>query len=199
MDKLLELEGEKRSFEERYDILAGEKASLEDKAATLDDSVKRFSLCIEVLVEEKNIFEDRVDRADKQFGEEVENRWSAEDDLGWLLQKVIVSVVDKVVECFEFAVGVKQMKKACMDASVENGMQEVREQVIASMFVLGEAVATTEHIQAMYHIVKEFIKTDFASYLCLGDLVMGGLQQLCDDYDAEDIQVECGSSHAGAS
>lgn len=106
MDKLLEFEGEKRSFEERYDILAREKASLEDKAATLDESVKRFSMCIEVLVEEKNIFEDRVDRADKQLGEEVEKRWSAEDDLGWLLQKVIVSVVDKVVECFEFAVGV---------------------------------------------------------------------------------------------
>lgn len=91
------------------------------------------------------------------------------------------------------------MKKACMDASVENGMQEVREQVIARMFVLGEAVATTEHIQAMYHILKEFIKPGFASYLCLGDLDMGGLQQLCDDYDVEDIQVECGSSHAGAS
>lgn len=41
--RLLELEGEKWSFEECFDLLAGEKASLEDKVAGLDGSVECFS------------------------------------------------------------------------------------------------------------------------------------------------------------
>ena len=36
-----------------------------------------------------------------------------------------------MVESSEFVIGVKQMKMACMAAGVENGKQEVREQVIA--------------------------------------------------------------------
>lgn len=108
--------------------------------------MERFSQCIEVLVEEKKVFEDQVDRAKKHLGEEVAKKKSVKDDLGWLLQKGIFRVVDKVVESSEFAMGVKQMKKVCMATGVDNGKQEVREYVIARMFVLGEAVATTEHI-----------------------------------------------------
>ncbi|CAH1412329.1 unnamed protein product [Lactuca virosa] len=46
--------------------------------------------------------------------------------------------------------GVKWMKMACMAAGVENGKQEIREQVVTGKFVPGEAVATTEHTQAMH-------------------------------------------------
>ena len=42
-DKLLPLEEEKRLFKERYDLLAGEKASMKDKVVALDGSVEHFS------------------------------------------------------------------------------------------------------------------------------------------------------------
>ncbi|CAI9270692.1 unnamed protein product [Lactuca saligna] len=171
--KLLALEVEKCSSEENYNLLVGEMASLEDKVIALDGSVEHLSQRIE--------------------------RKSTEDDLGWLLQKGIARVVDKVVECFEFVIGVNQMKRTCMVAGVENGKQEVREQVIAGKFVPGEAAATTKHIQAMHVVVKAFMEIDFASYLHLCELDMAGLWQLCDDSDAEDSLVEGGSSHAGAS
>lgn len=41
--KLLALEEDKCLFEECYEILAGEKASLEDKVVALDGSMERFS------------------------------------------------------------------------------------------------------------------------------------------------------------
>lgn len=40
---MLGLEEEKRKFEERYELLAGEKASLEEKVANMDGSVEHFS------------------------------------------------------------------------------------------------------------------------------------------------------------
>lgn len=39
----LERERDKRSLEEGYDLLVGEKVSLEDQVATLDGSVEHFS------------------------------------------------------------------------------------------------------------------------------------------------------------
>lgn len=72
-------------FEECYDLLVGEKASLEDKVVALDGSVEHFSQRIEVLVEENKVFEDQVDHANKKLGEEVAKRKSVEDDLGWLI------------------------------------------------------------------------------------------------------------------
>lgn len=170
------LEGDNSSFEESYDILAGEKAYLEDKVGSLDGSVEHFSQSIEVLVEEKKAFEDQVDRANMQFGEEVARRRSMEDNLGWLIHKGIVHVVDKVVECSKFVIGVKWMKMACMAAGIENGKQEVRKQVITGKFVPRDAVATTDHIHAMYAAVEAFMETNFVSYLHLGELDMAGLR-----------------------
>lgn len=63
--KLLALEGERCLLEEHYDLLVGEDASLEDKVVALDGSVECFYQRIEMLVEEKNAFEDQVDRTNK--------------------------------------------------------------------------------------------------------------------------------------
>lgn len=70
-------------------------------------------------------------------------RKNAEDDLGWLLQKEIIHVVDKLVESYEFLMGVKRMKMACMAAGVENGKHEIREQVMAAGVDNMLIVATT--------------------------------------------------------
>ncbi|CAI9259171.1 unnamed protein product [Lactuca saligna] len=144
---------------------------MEDKVVSLYGSVERFCQRMEVLVEEKKVFEDQADCTDKQLGEEVAKRKSVEDDLGWRAWSLVWRMENR----------------------------EVWEHVVAGKFVLGEAVATTEHIQAMNTVVKAFMETDFASYLRLGELDMAGLRQLCDDSNAEDSQVEGGSSHAGAS
>lgn len=113
--RLLELEGEKRSFEEHYNVLEREKDSLEDQVATLDRLVERLSHRIEVLVEEKKVLEVQVERSHKRLDEVV-----AEENLGWLIQKGVVLVVDKVVKSAEFALGVMQMKTKCVAASMEN-------------------------------------------------------------------------------
>lgn len=55
-------------FEKCYDLLAWEKASLEDKVAALDRSVEHFAQHILVLAEDKKGFEDQVDRANLQLG-----------------------------------------------------------------------------------------------------------------------------------
>ena len=86
-----------------------------------------------------------MDHANRQLEEEVTRRKNMEDDLGWLLRKEVVCVVEKVDEISEFAMGVKRMKMVCMAAGVENGKQEVREQFVTGKYVPGEAVATTEH------------------------------------------------------
>ncbi|CAI9301355.1 unnamed protein product [Lactuca saligna] len=118
--RLLELEGEKRSFEERYDVLAGEKASLQD-----------------------------------QLEEEIARRKVVEEDLGWLLQKGIVRVVDKVVKSAEFSLGVRQIKMACVAIGVENGKQVILEQVV-DRIVFREPDTTVEHAQVMHATVKIF-------------------------------------------
>ncbi|CAI9271403.1 unnamed protein product [Lactuca saligna] len=46
---------------------------------------------------------------------------------------------------------------------------------------------------------SESFSMELASYLCPGELDIGGLRQLCDDSDTEEDQPEGGSSHAGAS
>ncbi|CAI9270175.1 unnamed protein product [Lactuca saligna] len=71
--------------------------------------------------------------------------------------------------------------------------------VITGKFVLGEAVAPTEHVQAMHATAKAFMETCFSSYLRLGDLDMACLRQLFDNSDTEDSRAKGGSSYVGAS
>ncbi|CAH1447150.1 unnamed protein product [Lactuca virosa] len=59
--------------------------------------------------------------------------------------------------------------------------------------------ATAEHAQAMHDVIKSFMEMDFASYLLLGELDIGGLRQICDDPDSEEGHPEGGTSHAGPS
>lgn len=53
--KVLGLEKEKQKFGECYDLMAGEKTSVEEQVENLDGSVERFSQRIEALVEEKKV------------------------------------------------------------------------------------------------------------------------------------------------
>lgn len=55
--KVLGLEDEKRKFEVRYDLLDGEKASVEEQMTKLDGFVERFYQWIEALVDEKKVLE----------------------------------------------------------------------------------------------------------------------------------------------
>ncbi|CAI9273484.1 unnamed protein product [Lactuca saligna] len=127
----------------------------------------------QVLVEEKKVLEGQADCSNKRLEEEVA-RWKvAEVNLGWLLHKGIVRVVDKVVESVEFALGVS-----------------------AGKFVSREPNATSKHAQAMHDAIKSFMETDIASYLFLGELDIGGLRQICDDPDYEEGHLENGASHA---
>ncbi|CAI9267547.1 unnamed protein product [Lactuca saligna] len=169
---LLELEREKRSFKECYDLLAREKASLEDNMTALDGL---------------------------RLEEDIARRKVAYEDLGWLLQKGIVQVVDKIFESNEFALGVKRMKMACLIASVENGKQVIQEQVATRKLIFGEMDATAKHAQAIHAAIKSFMETNFASYLRLGELDIGGLRQMCDDPNSEEGHLEGGSSQVGPS
>lgn len=75
--RLLELEGEKRSFEECC-LWAGEKVSLEEQVATLDGSVERFSHQFKVFVEEKRVLEGQADCSNKRLEEEIARKKVAE-------------------------------------------------------------------------------------------------------------------------
>lgn len=57
---------------------------------------------------------------------------------------VIVRLVDRVIESFEFSLGVWRMKAACMAAGVEGGKQVMREQVAIRKFNHGEPSAVVE-------------------------------------------------------
>ncbi|CAH1412212.1 unnamed protein product [Lactuca virosa] len=88
---------------------------------------------------------------------------------------------------------------SCVASGVENGKQVIREQVVAEKFVFREKDATLEHAQAMHAAIKSFMETEFASYLCLGELDIGGLRQICDDPESEEGHLEGDPSHAGPS
>lgn len=57
-EKVMSLEEEKFKFEERYDLLAGEKASMEDQVTRLDAEVERLSHHVETLTVEKKALEE---------------------------------------------------------------------------------------------------------------------------------------------
>lgn len=117
----------------------------------------------------------------------------------WLLQKGVIRVVDKVVKSNVFSVRVKRMKATCMVIGVEGGKQVVREQVASWMFDPGESGVILELIHTIHASVKDFMKTNFALYLRLGELDLGGLHLLCIDSYAEDVPTEHDPSRAGAS
>ncbi|CAH1428630.1 unnamed protein product [Lactuca virosa] len=66
-------------------------------------------------------------------------------------------------------------------------------------FAPGESSAVVEHTQAMDYAVKSFMETKFASNICLGELDIEGLHQLCRDPDASGDHPEDSSSEAGTS
>lgn len=117
----------------------------------------------------------------------------------WFLQKGVILVVDKVVKRAEFSLGVRRMKATCMIVGVERGKQMVREQVVVRKFDHRESSIIVDLIQAMHAFVKAFMETDFASYLRLGELDLGGLRQLCNDPDVEEVPPEHDPSKADAS
>ncbi|CAH1451781.1 unnamed protein product [Lactuca virosa] len=85
-------------------------------------------------------------------------------------------------------------------ADGEEGVkQEVKEQVAAGKFNPKEPSAIVEMTQAMHALVRDFMEMDFTSYLHLGDLDLGGLRQLCNDPDVEDVPPEHDPSKAGTS
>lgn len=110
-------------------------------------------------------------------------RENVEVDLSWLLKKMIVWVVDKLIKCSEFILGIKQVKDACMAVGVLGGKQVIREQVASGKFTPGEPSALLKYTQAIHVEVNSFLEKDFASYLQLGELDMEGLRLLCTDPD----------------
>lgn len=159
----MSLEEEKRTSEECDNLLDGEKASLEERMATLDGSVERFSQRIEVLVDEKTMLEDQVEDVSRLLEGEGMRRKVVQDDLKWLLQKGVVRVVDRVVESTEFSLGVRRMKVASMATEVEGGKQVIREEISIGKFMPGEPSTLLEHTLALHAEVKSFLETDFAS------------------------------------
>lgn len=79
------LEEEKQKFEERYNLLAGEKASIEEQVVNLDTSVEHFAQQIEALVEEKKALDYRVEEQCGQLEAEELRRKAVENDMMWLL------------------------------------------------------------------------------------------------------------------
>ncbi|CAI9279348.1 unnamed protein product [Lactuca saligna] len=56
-----------------------------------------------------------------------------------------------------------------------------------------------EHAQVRHATVKSFMEIDFASYLPLGELDIGGLPEFYDDLDTKEGQPEGGSSYTRTS
>lgn len=71
--------------------------------------------------------------------------------------------------------------------------------MVVNKFDPEESSTILELTQAMHTDVKDFLETDFASYLRLCELDLGGLRQLCIDPDVEDVPPEHDPSRDGAS
>ena len=71
----------------------------------------------------------------------------------------------------------------------------IREQAATGKFITEELDTTVEQTQAMHAVVKSFMETDFASYLCLGELDIGGLLWMCDDPNTQEGRPEGDSFH----
>lgn len=75
----------------------------------------------------------------------------------------------------------------------------MRELVVDAQFDSGEQSAIVELTQAMHASVNDFMEMDFASYLRLGELELGGLGQLCNDPDDEEVPSKYDPTKAGTS
>ncbi|CAI9289004.1 unnamed protein product [Lactuca saligna] len=167
------------------------------QVANLDGSVECFSQRIEALVEENNVLEGRVEEQHRKLEAEELRRKAVEDDVMLLLYKGVVRVVDKVVERVEFSLEVRRMKVTYIVSNVEGGKQVVRKQVVGGKFDSGESTSTLELTQAMQASVKAFMEMEFTSYFHLCELDLGGLYQLCNDPEVEDVASEHDPSKVG--
>lgn len=104
-----------------------------------------------------------------------------------------------MVERVEFSLEVRRMKATYIVSNVEGGKQAVRKQVVVGKFDYGESRSTLELTQAMQASVKAFMEMEFTSYFYLCELDLGGLYQLFNDPDAEDVPSEHDPSRAGTS
>ncbi|CAH1427792.1 unnamed protein product [Lactuca virosa] len=70
---------------------------------------------------------------------------------------------------------------ACMAAGVEKGKQVARMWSAGNSPGSSDPDAMAQSIDEMHDIVRAFAETDFASYLCLGELDLVDLFQLCSE------------------
>ena len=56
--------------------------------------------------------------------------------------------------------------------------------------------ATTRSVDVMHVAIRAFSETDFASYLCLGKLVIADLRQLC--FEVEELVSDGGADGAAS-
>lgn len=82
------LDEEKCKFEERYDLLAGEKLSTKEQVASLDRSVECFSQQTESLVEGKKVLKGQVEEHHGKLEAKELMRKLVKDDTMWLLHKI---------------------------------------------------------------------------------------------------------------
>lgn len=66
-------------------------------------------------------------------------------------------------------------------ASIETVKKRVWKQLATKDFDPTELDTTAQSAQAMHASIKVFLETDFISYLCLGELDLPGIRQICLD------------------
>ncbi|CAI9298108.1 unnamed protein product [Lactuca saligna] len=174
-----------------FTAIKSEYDELKWKVLSLEKEKYKFKECYDLLDGEKAFMEDHVH---EKLDIEGSKRKVQVEYMAWLLNKVVVSVVDQIDENHEFSLGVRRMKAACMAADVEGGKQVMQEQVSIEKFNPRELRIIVENIQVMHASMKAFMETRFAYYLRLGVLHMEGIRRLCIDSDTEDNQPKGSSS-----
>lgn len=96
----------KRKFEEPYDLLDRERASVEDQVKSFDSKLESLSQQLENFMVEKRALEEQVEKQGEKLLIEESERRILELDMTWLLQNGVVHMVDQVIKSIEFPLGV---------------------------------------------------------------------------------------------
>ncbi|KAI3691318.1 hypothetical protein L2E82_49640 [Cichorium intybus] len=176
-------EKESAQLKEKLSVLGREKAELQNALAGMKS--ENEGLHIQLESAKRDAAEhDRVAQAKTQALEE------AEADLSWLLTDGVVGVIDLVMECRDFGMGVHRLKEVCVAVGQAQGYSRAIKDV-----KMGKEIETEEEEPPLDlglevdDVVDAFMNVDYATAFKLGELGVPDLKALLDPSNV------AGSSH----
>lgn len=175
------MEADTLNWEAQQEAVLCDKASLKELVVMLDEEVRRLNDRIGTLIlDNASLSERTVELEADLFGESIA-RGLLEKDISWILHDRLSRVVDRVIKSPQFFQGLVHVQAA----SMEQGKRVTKELVVVGVFDPEAEVDVATKTLEMEDVMATFTETDFAGYLCLGNMDLARLRDLCQDAQSD--------------